>query len=104
MDYRETIRVDAAGTPGNHGSSSGDYISKTSEAGLASDGSHGESATRPSPGTSARDIQVRLYYNENDPAIVQVAGEGAWAGKAFAAARDQMYVAVYCLICLNLLY
>lgn len=93
MNYREIIRINAAGLPGNHGSSAGDYKSFTSEAGIGSDGAPGESASRPSPGSSARDVQVRLYYNESSPATVQLAGEGPWSGKVYSVTRDQVCAA-----------
>jgi hypothetical protein len=75
-----------------HGSSTEDYIPYPLEARLGSNGLHGQSATSPTPGGRAQDVQVRLFYDENVPGAVRIAGEGAWAGKLFSATKGQVYV------------
>jgi hypothetical protein len=89
MQARDIIRIPAAGTPGSNGSGPGDYPFRPLEAQYGSDGLYGQSATAPTSGTSAQNIQVRLGYVDTDPTIVQVAGEGVWTGKHWKVTRDQ---------------
>jgi hypothetical protein len=89
MQAREQIRVSAAGIAGTHGAGPGDYPSRPLEAQSTTDGLHGQSATRPSAGTPAGNINARLAYIEDEPGLVQVAGEGPFTGKVWKVSRDQ---------------
>lgn len=89
MQARAQIRVTAAGIAGTHGAGPGDYPPRPLEAQFATDGLHGQSATRPSAGTPAGNINARLAYIEAEPGLVQVAGEGPFTGKVWKVSRDQ---------------
>ena len=87
-DGFEMIRIDAAGTPGQHGSMN--YASRNRQADYGSSGAHGQSATRSTPGTSARDVHIELQYDARCPQNVQVLGKGTWSGKDYSARSDQV--------------
>lgn len=52
-------------------------------------GMHGRSAGTPTAGTPGYDIRVRVAYAQEEPGVVQVAGEGPHTGQAWKVARDE---------------
>jgi hypothetical protein len=85
----EIIRVAAAGNPGAHGSGPGDYPFRPLEAPFAHNGVNGQSAARPTAGTPGHNINVRLGYSDAEPALVQIAGEGAYTGNLWKIHQGQ---------------
>ncbi|CAM1507669.1 Fc.00g073100.m01.CDS01 [Cosmosporella sp. VM-42] len=89
MEAPKTKVITTAGRPGDPAVDDLNWENRNPEANTGCVGQDGRSATNPTNGSPGSDIRVRLAYSADDPAIVQIKGEGGHTGMSWKVVKDE---------------
>ncbi|KAH7137305.1 hypothetical protein B0J13DRAFT_639656 [Dactylonectria estremocensis] len=89
IESLKTKLISTAGQAGHPAVDDPSWEDRDAEANPGRDGLDGRCATSPTRGSPGSDIRVSLFYSPEEPAVVQIQGNGAHSGMAWKASKDE---------------